>query len=573
MQTQPSPVLMLRSVPQGSTEKDLENWANQYTYTDATGHQKCTRCVKALLLSDRNIGFVQFQDVQEAMFLMNKFNESPQEIQMRRPDGSLEGLNLLYSDKQEIRAQGRARNQIPTSQTRILLVVLKELSATIMMDELFWIFSQFGTVEKLSSFTKNMRNQVLVQYQTQEHASLAMSYLNGRQITFAISTADPSGQQGQQGSCQFAIVPSKLPELTFKNQDQKNRDYNNLNEILRGIFLESRQGRIEMRPALKTMSEQHSYRIRDFLWGVWVLGDGYLDPRQDRAHQGQIPVDPSKARSTGIPEGRVGECVHIAGIPPHPKDEKTEEVHPDPLRAPPPGGFTPRMLWRLLGMHGSIVAVKLLYKYPGCAIVQYKDAASAHKVIEHFDGLQVFGKRFEVKESKNANAMHWSGAKTELQERMCTVVDEGVTPPEVPQAVNFARPNESLSVWGLPDEATEGELREIFARVVPQHRGPVAIRLERGRATVQFPNTDCAVLAAAYTNGELVRIGGVDVTLNVHFDKKRARPAGPAGVEGIQGGMVAPHAGAADDEVQHLGAKTPGVTTHGEGFMDKTWTC
>ena len=163
----PSPVLMIRSVPQGKTEKDLQEWAQSYEYFDKReGRMRRTECSKSLLLSDRGIGFVQMGNIDEAMHIMSLYTNTPETVKM---DGHL--LNLIYSDKQEITAAKKARNQIPTSQTRILLVVLKDLSATIMMDELFWIFSQFGIVEKLSSFTKNSKNQVLVQYLEHPQAS------------------------------------------------------------------------------------------------------------------------------------------------------------------------------------------------------------------------------------------------------------------------------------------------------------------------------------------------------------------------------------------------------------------
>eukprot|EP00662_Eupelagonemidae_sp_cell21_P009438 gene9438-12584_t len=61
-----SPVLMLRTVPQGATEKDIEAWANQYSYNHPSEVPKQTKCVKSLLLTDKDIGFVQMSDIHEA---------------------------------------------------------------------------------------------------------------------------------------------------------------------------------------------------------------------------------------------------------------------------------------------------------------------------------------------------------------------------------------------------------------------------------------------------------------------------------------------------------------------------
>lgn len=549
---QPSPVLMLRTVPQGATEKDIEAWANQYTYNHPTEGPKNTKCVKTLLLTDKDIGFVQMSDVNEAQYLMDLYQKCPEQIQMNRPDGTQQGLNLVFSDKQEIRAQNRTRNQIPTSQTRILLVVLKSLSATIMMDELFWIFSQFGTVEKLSSFTKNMKNQVLVQYQTQDQASLAMAYLNGKEITFNSpqqQQPDPAAPAANsQGSCHLAIVPSKLPELTFKNQDQKNRDYTQINDQLRWQFLQARMGQVDLKHALQTLGSQWSWRIRDFLWGVWVLGDGWCDPAQEKGYQGQIPVDPA-SQGKGIPEGNIGDCIHVSGIP-YRQEGSGNSQEGEPEGFPPIGGFNAEMLWRVFGMHGSIIAVKLLYKYPGCAIIQYKNQRDAQQARENLDGI-VFGKRWEVKESKNANAMHWSGAKTELQQRMCTIADNGITPPRVPPTFLLAKPSDTLLLFDLPEGVNQEELAEIFRQAGKAPTGNYGgvlsceVSSEGGRATVHFESMENAVVAAAMLNGVQVHLPSqaskdphvdpraVNTTLHVHFDKKRTGARPPVGVEGL----------------------------------------
>eukprot|EP01059_Diplonema_ambulator_P006172 TRINITY_DN1593_c0_g1_i1.p1 TRINITY_DN1593_c0_g1~~TRINITY_DN1593_c0_g1_i1.p1 ORF type:complete len:571 (+),score=253.64 TRINITY_DN1593_c0_g1_i1:49-1713(+) len=508
-----SPVLMIRSVPTGVTEKDLEAWAKGYTFVDRDGHQQHTTCVKSLLLTDRMIGFVQMGSIDEAKHIMDLYISNPDQVCMRRPDGT-HLLNLIYSDKQEIRAQPRARNQIPTSETRILLVVLKNLSATIMMDELFWIFSQFGTVEKLSSFTKNLKNQVLVQYASQEQASLAMAYLNGRSITFSSPPQTPNGAPGT-GSCQLAIVPSKLPELTFKNQDQKNRDYSQINETLKWQFVQARLSQVDIRSALTQLGQMWQWRIRDFLWGVWVLGEGWLDPQQEAQHQGQIPVN-TGGPQRGIPEGRVGDCVHISKIT---TDKDIEEKLTDVDRT---GDFTATMLWKLCGMYGDIVAVKMLFKYEGSAIVQFKSSEYAKACIEYLGSVPLWGAKWDVKQSKNANAMHWSGANTELESRMCTILTD--EPPEVPPMYNLAKPCNSLVLWDVPVGVSQGDLVDLFASrgktMIGTYGRVVDAEIKHGgTASVVMETVEDAVVACAMLNGTQVEVGGYEFILKVHFDK------------------------------------------------------
>eukprot|EP01064_Diplonema_japonicum_P028272 TRINITY_DN429_c0_g2_i1.p1 TRINITY_DN429_c0_g2~~TRINITY_DN429_c0_g2_i1.p1 ORF type:complete len:551 (+),score=198.31 TRINITY_DN429_c0_g2_i1:133-1785(+) len=542
-----SPVLMIRSVPSGVTEKDLEAWAKSYTFTDRDGATRNTSCIKSLLLTDRMIGFVQMGDIEEARHIMDLYISSPDQVCMRRPDGT-HLLNLIYSDKQEIRAQPRARNQIPTSQTRILLVVLKNLSATIMMDELFWIFSQFGTVEKLSSFTKNLKNQVLVQYASQEQASTAMAYLNGRNIKFSSPPQTPNGTPGT-GSCQLAIVPSKLPELTFKNQDQKNRDYSQINETLKWQFVQARLSQIDIRSALTQLGQMWQWRIRDFLWGVWVLGEGWLDPQQESQFQGQIPVDTSGPQR-GIPEGQVGDCVHISKIT---TDKDIEEKLTGVDKH---GGFSANQLWKLCGMYGDIVAVKMLFKYEGSAIVQFKSSEYAKACIEHLSAVPLWGAKWDVKQSKNANAMHWSGANTELESRMCTVLTNE-TPPS-PPAYNLAKPCDSLVLWDVPEGVSGDDLVTLFStkgKTLDGTYGRVkgANVTGPGGASVVMETTEDALVACSVLNGMTVQAGGMEFVIKMHFDKTSKR----------------------DDEDEGLprtlteaAASVPGLNA----FMTRTWT-
>eukprot|EP00756_Hemistasia_phaeocysticola_P033471 Hpha_TRINITY_DN16466_c0_g3::TRINITY_DN16466_c0_g3_i1::g.159226::m.159226 len=582
---QASPVLMLRSVPPGATEKDLENWAGQYDFP-ITGQK--TKAVKVLLLTDRNLGFVQMQSIDEARYLMQLYQTQPHLICMHRAEGQADLLNLLYSNKPEIRANGKPKNQVPSSNTRILLVVLKDLSATIMMDDLFWVFSQFGVVDKLSSFSKNCRNQVLVQYQNTQQASLAMAYLNGREMQFRTRQQQqvPIGTDLTSetiGKCCFAIVPSKLQELTFKNQDQKNRDYEQVNKEIRFLFLQARQHGGNLKYLLTEKGEKNMWHIRDFLWGVWVLGEGLLDPEQDRAYVGQIPVDPA-AGSKGIPEGQIGECVYISNLPPVPGGDSPADppaADLDDHQQPPPEGFSARMLWRVLGMFGEIVAVKLLFKYQGCAIVQFKSKEAASDVIANLHNMRAYGKQWEVKESKNANATHWSGANTELQKRMCTVTDEGVFPPARPEKYNMFRPNPDLVLTDLDEDSrvTEQSIKDHFVQLMGP-RGPEAVDLQDGRATMSFKTTEDALLAVAMCNGEDIALGEKMIKLRMHFNRPRgARQGGP---QQDLGGLQPVGESHGDESEKIVGAKTPGAglqrhKTDGEpdagGFMGTTWTC
>eukprot|EP00755_Sulcionema_specki_P015390 Sspe_Gene.9670::Locus_3253_Transcript_1_1_Confidence_1.000_Length_1509::g.9670::m.9670/K17844/PTBP3, ROD1; polypyrimidine tract-binding protein 3 len=453
MANAPSPVIMIRSVPQGVTERDLETWASSFPYFE-NGQQTTTRCIRSLLLNDRSIGFVQMSSLRQAESIMDTFNRWPQQVYITH-HGQDHPLNLIYSDKQEIKAQPRARDPVPTGETRILLVVLKNLTHTIMMDDLFWIFTQFGEVQKLSAFTKNMKNQVLVQYESRECASMAMAYLNGKGLTFTPPSGDPTG------TCEFAIVPSRLKELTFKNQDQKNRDYERQNTVIRTTFEQGQMsGRLQ--EAFERLAESMKWSIRDFCWGSLVKGIGKLDPAQDDPSQyGTIPI--AENDFMGIPLGQVGDCVLVSHMP----VRSTLESKHDPRY--PPFDLKAHMLWRLCGMYGEIVAVKGMFKYPGSYLIQFANRENARSCMKYLHDVELWGEKIGAVESKNANAMHWSGANTELEENMCTafIINERRTrpqPPRTPQTFNYHKPTRNLYLWDVPDAITEEDIRQVFSR-------------------------------------------------------------------------------------------------------------
>jgi len=263
--------------------------------------------------------------------------------------------------------------------------------------------------------------------------------------------------------------------------------------------------------------------------------------------------------------------VHISHLPPVLTNEQTgappeQYQQLDEHKRPPEEGFTARMLWRVLGSYGKVVAVKLLFKYPGCAIVQFKNKESAKDVITNLNGLRVFpDQEWEVKESKNANAMHWDGANTELQKRMCTVTDREPPTPALPH-LKF-RPNECLVMTNLPNNISKESIGKIIETL--GNRGPVKVEIENdaseveatARCVLTFKTTEDALLALGEFNGETYPLGpqGETYECRMHFNRPiKRQPAGqaPADVPGLTG--LTPSDGA-DAQYVPGAAGTPGV--------------
>jgi len=231
------------------------------------------------------------------------------------------------------------------------------------------------------------------------------------------------------------------------------------------------------------------------------------------------------------------------------------------------------MMWKVLGMYGEIVAVKLLFKYAGCAIVQFKSKESAADVISNLNGLRVYGQQWEVKESKNANAMHWDGANTELQKRMCTITDEGVKPPVRPKKFNMFRPNSDLVLTGLPGGITETGIKNYFDGFqAGAQRGPERVEVVDdqddgggSQAFLSFKSTEDALLAVAETNGVPMDLGSAfPLDCKMHFNRPKARQAPPPDVGRPEPGPPGP----AYDHTTMTPHMPPGVSMLGSTEAD-----
>ena len=373
-------------------------------------------------------------------------------------------MTSVVDSKQQVCLGSRSRREpMSTGMTRILLVVLKDLDSSVRaMDDFFWIFSQFGVVEKLSSFTKNSKNQLLVQFAGSSEAGKALSYLNGKILTIRNTV------NTELCSCHMEIVPSFLKELNFKKLDSRNCDYSELNSHLSKTFPST------------SLIIAGGWTSCDFLWGNCIGASGWLYPMQDSEFRGVIP--PAKEsllnNNSGLPQGKAGDCVKLSGLP--------------------EGEFTAEQLFRVAGMYGEIVSAKLMAKRKGCALVQYTSKDAADRAIEKLNGKTLFGNAWVAVTSKHANALHWNGAGTELQERMCTL--NNIDRPTVPAATLVGAPSHYIGLH-VENESVDPILllREALEEFNPAE---VDCMLEHS-AIAGFDNKEDAFNAISKLNGKL----------------------------------------------------------------------
>uniref|UniRef100_A0A8B9HH58 Polypyrimidine tract-binding protein 1 n=1 Tax=Astyanax mexicanus TaxID=7994 RepID=A0A8B9HH58_ASTMX len=143
--------------------------------------------------------FMQYSNHKEL-----KTDNSPNQV---RAQAALQAVNAVQTGNMSLSGvDGGSGAQSP-----VLRVIVENLFYPVTLDVLHQIFSKFGTVLKIITFTKNNQFQALVQYSdavTAQHARLSLD-----------------GQNIYNACCTLRISFSKLTSLNVKYNNDKSRDY------------------------------------------------------------------------------------------------------------------------------------------------------------------------------------------------------------------------------------------------------------------------------------------------------------------------------------------------------------
>ncbi|TUR72492.1 Polypyrimidine tract-binding protein 1 [Bagarius yarrelli] len=169
-----------------------------------------------LMLKGKNQAFLEMNTEDSAQTMMNYYSSVTPVIR-NHP------IFMQYSNHKELKTDN-SPNQVSASaplsgvdagglgsQSPVLRVIVENLFYPVTLEVLHQIFSKFGTVLKIITFTKNNQFQSLVQYSdvmTAQHAKLSLD-----------------GQNIYNACCTLRISFSKLTSLNVKYNNDKSRDY------------------------------------------------------------------------------------------------------------------------------------------------------------------------------------------------------------------------------------------------------------------------------------------------------------------------------------------------------------
>nr|CAD7197018.1 unnamed protein product [Timema douglasi] len=266
------------------------------------------------------------------------------------------------------------------------------------LDVLCQIFTRFGKVMKIVTFTKNNTFQALIQYPDVVTAQAAKLSLDGQNI--------------YNSCCTLRIEYSKLSSLNVKYNNDKSRDYMNPNlptgdpgldatlalggELIPQLLLAAQGGRHREQATARLPNPGAPGVLASPFAAMHGLGSPLTSPYGNSVGGlgagmplagFQLP-GAAAASALGAAGIRLAGTMGATGCVLLVSNLNEEMVTPDAL-------FT------LFGVYGDVQRVKILYNKKDSALIQMSEPHQAHLAMTHMDKLRVFGKQIRVMPSKH----------------------------------------------------------------------------------------------------------------------------------------------------------------------------
>ncbi|XP_018416080.1 PREDICTED: polypyrimidine tract-binding protein 1 isoform X1 [Nanorana parkeri] len=384
-----------------------------------------------------------------------KTDNSPNQA---RAQAALLAVNSVQSGNVALSATAAAvdAGMAISGQSPVLRIIVENLFYPVTLDVLQQIFSKFGTVLKIITFTKNNQFQALLQYSDPmcaQHAKLALD-----------------GQNIYNACCTLRIDFSKLTSLNVKYNNDKSRDYT--------------------RPDLPSGDGQPSLEqsIAAFAPGL-ISANPYASAGfppafaiQQGVHGALTPLSlPSAAAAAASRLGFPGLAMPGNAV------LLVSNLNPERV--------TPQCLFILFGVYGDVHRVKILFNKKENALVQMADGNQAQLAISHLNGQRLNGKPLRITMSKH----HTVQLPREGQEDQGLTKDFTNSPLhrfKKPGSKNFQNifpPSATLHLSNIPPAVSEEDIKQLFAHNGCTVKGFKFFQKDRKMALIQMASVEEAI--------------------------------------------------------------------------------
>ncbi|RUS84714.1 hypothetical protein EGW08_007542 [Elysia chlorotica] len=371
LENTPSKVIYIKSLPNDATDADVVHLGMPFG-----------KVTNVLVLRHKNQAFLEFADESCAVNMVTCYKINPAQIRLKScyvEFSTHKELKTDLSNNVQVALQGAQGLQGASNgaaqgglgeQTSILRVIVDKLLYPVTLEVLHQLFSRYGKILKIITFSKNNIFQALIQFGDRISAVAAKDSLDNQNIYNGCNT--------------LKIEFSRMTNLNVKYNNDRSRDFtrNDLptgdgigNDI--GLMTQTDMGFGGMGGAGVLGSGANA-----LMGGLGGLGGGAFNLGGNMMGNMAGQFNNRTENNPGMNQPTAGSpCILVSNL-----DE--ERVTPDAL-------FT------LFGVYGNVHRVKILYNKKDNALIQMADSSQAMQAITYLDKVRVWGKQLRVGSSKH----------------------------------------------------------------------------------------------------------------------------------------------------------------------------
>ncbi|XP_068194389.1 polypyrimidine tract-binding protein 1a [Antennarius striatus] len=404
-----------------------------------------------------------------------KTDNSPNQV---RAQAALQAVNALRGDGLGGMTIATDASSIGgAAQSPVLRVIVENLFYPVTLDVLHQIFSKFGTVLKIITFTKNNQFQALIQYadgMTAQHAKVSLD-----------------GQNIYNACCTLRISFSKLTSLNVKYNNDKSRDYT--------------------RPDLPTADSQPSIDPQTMAAAAFAApgiisaspyAGAHAFPPTFAIQQAagpyaglSVPGIPSALASLSVGHSGMAAAaaaasrLGLSGLAPAAGHNVLLVSNLNPQ------SVTPHCLFILFGVYGDVMRVKILFNKKENALIQMSDGTQAQLAMSHLNGQRLHGRDMRVAFSKHTTVQ----LPREGHEDQGLTKDYSNSPlhrfkkPGSKNYSNIFPPSATLHLSNIPPSVVEDDLQRLFASCGATVKAFKFFQKDRKMALIQMGSVEEAI--------------------------------------------------------------------------------
>uniref|UniRef100_A0A8C1C1S8 Polypyrimidine tract-binding protein 1 n=2 Tax=Cyprinus carpio TaxID=7962 RepID=A0A8C1C1S8_CYPCA len=472
----PSRVLHIRRVPIEVSEAEVVSLGVPFG-----------KVTNLLLLKGKNQAFIEMASEEAAITMVNYYTTATPHVRNQpvyiqysnhrelktdnlpnqgRAQAALQAVNAMHSGNMTLSGTATASDGgMMPGQSPVLRLIVENLYYPVSLEVLHQIFSKFGTVLKIITFTKNNQFQALLQYADPMNAHHAKVALDGQNI--------------YNGCCTLRVEFSKLTSLNVKYNNDKSRDFTRLD-------LPSGDGQPTLDPTM-----QSAFGAPGIISSPYPGAAGFAPAIG--FHQAGLSMQtmPGALGHLTIPSSAMTGRMTIHGMAP-------TAIHSVLLVSNlNPESISPHGLFILFGVYGDVHRVKILFNKKENALIQMADATQAQLAMSHLNGQRLHGKVIRVTISKHQTVQ----LPREGQEDQGLTKDFSGSPLhrfKKPGSKNFQNifpPSATLHLSNIPPSTTDDFLKDLFASSGYTVKAFKFFQKDRKMALIQLGSVEEAIQA------------------------------------------------------------------------------